>query len=153
MRQSKFHKNIPNNMKIQMGGDTVGDVIKEAMQKETIPKGICKCRLIFAKAGQTDIWVWLTWGGYGKIMGIGEVHNNKLSFEVIHDGETNIALPTNHQHEPFSIRGILAPAVVDIALWQKLFGVDAERPILDVHLNGSTLRKLIDIEEGHHDVN
>ena len=159
MKQNKFHRDIPNNADVDMSkeyttydyGDSLGDALGHAMKKETIPSGICKCKLIFAKAGQTDIWVWLTWGGYAELAGIGETHNGKLSFVVINDGEKNIALPTDHQEEPFSIRGILVPALGDVSMWQKLFSIEDERPTMEVQLNGSTLKKVIDIEESHHE--
>jgi len=133
-------------------GDSLGDVLRHAMKAETTPKGICKCRLLFAKESQTDMWVWLTWGGYGKLMGIGSVHHGKLSFETTHDGDKIIAIPTNHQAEPFSIKGLLVPSVGDIPMWQKLFDIEDERPTMAVVLNGSTINTLVDIEEGHHNV-
>ena len=133
-------------------GDSLGDVLSSVMKTETTPKGICKCRLLFAKESQTDIWVWLTWGGYGKLMGVGTVHNGKLSFETTHDGDKIIAVPTNHQAEPFSIKGLLVPSNVDAPLWKSLFGIEGERPTMPVVLNGSTINTLVDIEEGHHNV-
>ena len=126
---------------------SLGEVLKDVMKKETTPKGICKCKLLFAKEAQTDIWVWLTWGGYGKLMGVGTTHNGKLSFETTHDGDKIIAIPTNHQAEPFSIKGLLVPSNVDIPLWKGLFDLD----VVPVVLNGSTIRTLIDIEESYHE--
>ena len=101
---------------------SLGEVLKDVMKTETTPKGICKCRLLFAKEAQTDIWVWLT-----------------------------IALPTNHQAEPFSIKGLLVPSNVDIPMWKSLFGLEEERPTMVVVLNGTTINNLVTIEESHHE--
>ena len=102
--------------------------------------------MLFAKEAQTDIWVWLTWGGYDKLAGIGGTHEGRLSFVADHDGGSFLALPTNHQEEPFSVKGLLSPSNVDIKLWKELFDCKT-MPVL---LSGSTIRTLVDIEESHH---
>jgi hypothetical protein len=132
-------------------GESLSAELSKALKKETIPKGVCKCRLLFAKAGQVDIWVYLTWGGYAELAGIGDVHNSKVSFEVSTDGESYVAFPCSHQEEPFSITGLLVPATCDYGLWKKLFGC-GDKPSMKVHLSGSTIKTIIELHEGSYDI-